>query len=166
MNAIGKILTLTTFGESHGVAMGGILDGVPAGADIDLDELQRFVDRRRTRQAVGSSTRDEKDRVEVLSGGRKAVGTGQGRKWTAKWPFHYVSSLERSTRGFGTWDQHCQDSLDQLMVKWPPELTCALQTQVHTLHSVYLLPPCHAYSCHLLHAFLQQRLPNTQMHHA
>ena len=105
-------------------------------------------------------------RVEVLSGGRKAVGTGQGRKWTAKWPFHYVSSLERSTRGFGTWDQHCQDSLDQLMVKWPPELTCALQTQVHTLHSVYLLPPCHAYSCHLLHAILQQRLPNTQMHHA
>lgn len=68
MNTIGKILTLTTFGESHGLAMGGILDGFPAGVDIDLDELQRFVDRRRTGQAVGSSTRGEKDRVEVLSG--------------------------------------------------------------------------------------------------
>ncbi len=68
MNTIGKILTLTTFGESHGLAMGGILDGFPAGVDIDLDELQSFVDRRRTGQAVGSSTRGEKDRVEVLSG--------------------------------------------------------------------------------------------------
>ena len=68
MNTIGKILTLTTFGESHGPAMGGVLDGMPAGVDIDLDELQRFVDRRRAGQSVGSSTRDEQDRVEVLSG--------------------------------------------------------------------------------------------------
>lgn len=68
MNTIGKILTLTTFGESHGPAMGGVLDGMPAGVTIDLDELQHFVDRRRTGQTAGSSTRDEKDRVEVLSG--------------------------------------------------------------------------------------------------
>ena len=68
MNTTGKILTLTTFGESHGPAMGGVLDGMPAGVDIDLDELQRFVDRRRAGQSVGSSTRDEQDRVEVLSG--------------------------------------------------------------------------------------------------
>ena len=68
MNTIGKILTLTTFGESHGPAMGGVLDGMPAGVEIDLDALQRFVDRRRTGQTAGSSTRDEKDRVEVLSG--------------------------------------------------------------------------------------------------
>ena len=68
MNTIGKILALTTFGESHGPAMGGVLDGMPTGVAIDLDELQRFVDRRRTGQTAGSSTRDEKDRVEVLSG--------------------------------------------------------------------------------------------------
>lgn len=68
MNTIGKILTLTTFGESHGPAMGGVLDGMPAGVEIDLEELQRFVARRRTGQTVGASTRDEKDRVEVLSG--------------------------------------------------------------------------------------------------
>ena len=80
MNTIGKILTLTTFGESHGPAMGGILDGMPAGIDIDLEQLQRFVDRRRTGQAPGSSSRDEKDRVEVLSGiwQGKTLGTPIG----------------------------------------------------------------------------------------
>lgn len=80
MNMIGKILTLTTFGESHGPAMGGVMDGVPAGVDIDLEALQRFVDRRRTGQSAGSSTRDERDRVEVLSGiwQGKTLGTPIG----------------------------------------------------------------------------------------
>ena len=80
MNTIGKILTLTTFGESHGSAMGGVLDGMPAGVDIDLDKLQRFVDRRRTGQMPGSSMRGEKDRVEVLSGiwEGKTLGTPIG----------------------------------------------------------------------------------------
>ena len=80
MNTIGKLLTLTTFGESHGPAMGGILDGMPAGLDIDLDALQRFVDRRRTGQTIGSSKRDERDRVEVLSGiwQGKTLGTPIG----------------------------------------------------------------------------------------
>ena len=79
MNTIGKILTLTTFGESHGPAMGGVLDGVPAGVDIDLEVLQRFVDRRRTGH-VGSSSRNEQDRVEVLSGiwQGKTLGTPIG----------------------------------------------------------------------------------------
>ena len=80
MNTIGKIVTLTTFGESHGPAMGGVLDGMPAGVDIDLDVLQGFVDRRRTAQTVGSSARDEQDRVEVLSGiwQGKTLGTPIG----------------------------------------------------------------------------------------
>ncbi len=80
MNTIGKILTLSTFGESHGPAMGGVLDGVPAGVDIDLDALQRFVDRRRPGQTVGASSRGEQDRVEVLSGiwQGKTLGTPIG----------------------------------------------------------------------------------------
>ncbi len=80
MNTLGKILTLTTFGESHGPAMGGVLDGMPAGVDIDMYALQRFVDRRRTGQTAGSSTRDEQDRVEVLSGiwQGKTLGTPIG----------------------------------------------------------------------------------------
>ncbi len=80
MNTFGKILTLTTFGESHGPAMGGVLDGVPAGVAVDLEALQHFVDRRRTGRGRGSSTRDEKDRVEVLSGifQDKTLGTPIG----------------------------------------------------------------------------------------
>lgn len=80
MNTFGKILTLTTFGESHGPAMGGVLDGMPAGVDIDLEALQRFVDRRRTGQTAGSSSRNEQDRVEVLSGiwQGKTLGTPIG----------------------------------------------------------------------------------------
>lgn len=80
MNTFGKILTLTTFGESHGPAMGGVLDGMPVGVEIDLDKLQCFVDRRRTGQTIGSSSRDEKDRVEVLSGiwQGKTLGTPIG----------------------------------------------------------------------------------------
>ena len=80
MNTIGKLLTLNTFGESHGPAMGGVLDGMPAGLDIDLDALQRFVDRRRTGQAIGSSKRVERDRVELLSGiwQGKTLGTPIG----------------------------------------------------------------------------------------
>ncbi len=80
MNMIGKILTLSTFGESHGPAMGGVLDGVPAGVDIDLEALQRFVDRRRPGQTVGVSSRGEQDRVEVLSGiwQGKTLGTPIG----------------------------------------------------------------------------------------
>lgn len=80
MNTIGKILTLTTFGESHGPAMGGVLDGMPASIEMDLEALQRFVDRRRTGQSVGSSSRDEQDRVEVLSGiwQGKTLGTPIG----------------------------------------------------------------------------------------
>ena len=80
MNTLGKILTLTTFGESHGPAIGGVLDGMPAGVVIDLEALQRFVDRRRPGQDTGTSMRAEKDRVELLSGiwQGKTLGTPIG----------------------------------------------------------------------------------------
>ena len=60
--------------------MGGVLDGMPASIEMDLEALQRFVDRRRTGQSVGSSSRDEQDRVEVLSGiwQGKTLGTPIG----------------------------------------------------------------------------------------
>lgn len=80
MNTIGKILTLTTFGESHGPAMGGVIDGMPAGVSIDMDRLQCFVNRRRPGQTAGASARDEKDKVEILSGlwQGKTLGTPIG----------------------------------------------------------------------------------------
>ncbi len=79
MNSFGKLLTLTSFGESHGPAMGGVLDGMPAGVAIDLEKLQRFVDRRRPGQPL-ATPRDEKDCVEILSGiyQGKTLGTPIG----------------------------------------------------------------------------------------
>ena len=46
-NTFGNIFTLTTFGESHGAAVGGVVDGMPAGIDIDLDFIQQELNRRR-----------------------------------------------------------------------------------------------------------------------
>lgn len=76
MNSIGKIYRLTTFGESHGNAMGGVIDGVPAGVTLDLEAIQHFVARRRPGQSAITTTRNEKDRVEFLSGIFEGVTTG------------------------------------------------------------------------------------------
>lgn len=67
-NTIGKIFRLTTFGESHGVALGGIIDGMPAGVEIDLDAVQHDLERRRPGQSAITTSRSENDRVQVLSG--------------------------------------------------------------------------------------------------
>lgn len=68
MNTIGRLLTLTTFGESHGPAIGGVLDGMPSGIAIDLELVERQMSRRRPGQSTVTSARQEPDRVEFLSG--------------------------------------------------------------------------------------------------
>lgn len=80
MNTFGNIYRLTTFGESHGPAVGGIIDGMPAGIDIDLDAVQHQLDRRRPGQSTIVTARDEKDRVKILSGmfDGKTTGTPIG----------------------------------------------------------------------------------------
>lgn len=75
-NSFGKLLTLTTFGESHGKAIGAIIDGFPAGFAIDFAKLNRDLARRRTNQNNASSTRNEKDEVEFLSGIFEGLTTG------------------------------------------------------------------------------------------
>lgn len=79
-NTIGKILTLTSFGESHGPAIGGVVDGMPAGVPVDVEEIQRFVDRRRPGQSAMTTARSEDDKVEFLSGvfEGKTLGTPIG----------------------------------------------------------------------------------------
>lgn len=67
-NIFGKIITLTTFGESHGNAIGGVLDGIPAGLKIDFDFVQNELNRRRPGQSSIVSSRNEPDKVEFLSG--------------------------------------------------------------------------------------------------
>lgn len=75
-NTFGNLLTLTTFGESHGEAIGGVVDGFPAGINIDLDFIQSELDRRRPGQSHITTGRQEADRVELLSGVFEGRSTG------------------------------------------------------------------------------------------
>ena len=76
MNTFGKLFTLTTFGESHGAAVGGIVDGMPAGITIDTDFIQRELARRRPGQSHITTDRKEADQVELLSGVFEGKSTG------------------------------------------------------------------------------------------
>lgn len=75
-NTFGNIFTLTTFGESHGAAIGGVVDGMPAGISIDTDFIQAELDRRRPGQSHITTSRNEADRVELLSGVFEGKSTG------------------------------------------------------------------------------------------
>jgi chorismate synthase len=79
-NSIGKIFVLHTFGESHGPAIGGIIDGCPAGVIIDLNFIQAQLDRRKPGQSKITTQRKESDTVEILSGifEGKSLGTPIG----------------------------------------------------------------------------------------
>ena len=76
MNTIGQIFRLTTFGESHGEAIGGVVDGMPAGVAIDLDFIQQELNRRRPGQSNITTSRQEADQVELLSGVYEGKSTG------------------------------------------------------------------------------------------
>lgn len=76
MNSFGTIYRVTTFGESHGAAIGGVIDGMPAGVKIDMESIQTELDRRRPGQSAIVTNRDEKDRVKVLSGIFEGITTG------------------------------------------------------------------------------------------
>lgn len=68
MNTFGNIFRLTSYGESHGKAIGGVIDGCPAGIEIDMDFIQNELDRRRPGQSKITTPRNEADKVEFLSG--------------------------------------------------------------------------------------------------
>ena len=75
-NTFGHIFTLTTFGESHGEAIGGVVDGMPAGIAIDMDFIQQELNRRRPGQSALTTSRQEADQVELLSGVFEGFSTG------------------------------------------------------------------------------------------
>lgn len=79
-NTFGKIFTLTTFGESHGEAIGGIIDGCPAGIELDFKAIQKELDRRKPGQSKIVTQRKEPDEVQFLSGifEGKTTGTSIG----------------------------------------------------------------------------------------
>ena len=76
MNTFGRKLTLTTFGESHAAAIGGVLDGFPAGVRIDLNFIQSELDKRKPGGSKFATARSEGDRVEILSGVFDGLSTG------------------------------------------------------------------------------------------
>jgi chorismate synthase len=76
MNRFGERFTITTFGESHGKAIGCILDGVPAGLTIDEAFIQSELDRRKPGQNEFATARKEEDKVEILSGVFEGLSTG------------------------------------------------------------------------------------------
>ena len=75
-NSFGNIFRLTTFGESHGPGIGGVIDGFPAGITIDMDFVQQELKRRRPGQSALTTSRQEPDQVELLSGIFEGKSTG------------------------------------------------------------------------------------------
>ncbi len=75
-NSFGTLFRITTWGESHGEALGVVIDGCPPRINLSQEDIQKELDRRRPGQGSGSSPRSEKDRVEILSGVFEGVTTG------------------------------------------------------------------------------------------
>jgi chorismate synthase len=75
-NSFGNLLKLTTFGESHGIAIGGVIDGFPAGMKVDFDAIQKELDRRKPGQSAIVTQRKEPDSVQFLSGVFEGITTG------------------------------------------------------------------------------------------
>ena len=98
-STFGKIFSVTTWGESHGPAVGAVLDGCPAGLPLCEADIQAFLDRRRPGQGKMTTARDEKDKVKILSGVFEGKTTGT--------PISFVVFNE---------DQHSHDYAD--IEKW------------------------------------------------
>jgi chorismate synthase len=75
-NSIGRLFTVTTFGESHGPALGGVVDGCPPGLALSEADMQKDLDRRRPGTSRFTTQRKEPDEVRILSGVMDGVTTG------------------------------------------------------------------------------------------
>ncbi len=75
-NTFGKLFTVTTFGESHGPAIGCVVDGCPPGLHLDAADIQPFLDKRKPGQSKYTSQRREEDHVQILSGVFEGITTG------------------------------------------------------------------------------------------
>jgi chorismate synthase len=75
-NSFGSIFKLTSFGESHGPAIGGIIEGCPAGLTVDMDFIQKELNRRKPGQSAITTQRNEADEIKILSGVFEGKTTG------------------------------------------------------------------------------------------
>lgn len=93
-NTFGRILRLTTFGESHGAAIGGILDGCPAGIPIDEENIQRELDLRKPGQGLAGTARRESDTLHLLSGVFEGLSEGTPIAF-------YIANEDQRSRDYG-----------------------------------------------------------------
>ena len=75
-NTFGKVFRVTTWGESHGPALGAVIDGCPPGMELDASDIQKDLDKRRPGKGGGESPRKEADQVDILSGTFEGLTTG------------------------------------------------------------------------------------------
>ena len=108
---LGNFLTLSTFGESHGIAYGGIINNFPAGLEVDLDEIQHQLDRRKPGQSAIVTQRKESDTVKFLSGifDGKTTGTPIGftieNENQKSKDYDHISQAYRPSHADFTYDQ-------------------------------------------------------------
>ncbi|MBS1618882.1 MAG: chorismate synthase [Bacteroidetes bacterium] len=110
-NSFGQVFRITTFGESHGEAIGAVIDGCPAGLEIDLAVLQSEMDRRRPGQSAITTQRKESDTVRILSG--VFEGKTMGTPITLQIPnedanpadYDQIKKAYRPSHADYTWDQ-------------------------------------------------------------
>ena len=75
-SSIGKLFKLTTFGESHGSMIGGVIEGCPSGLKLNIEAIQSDLDRRRPGQSKVTTSRNESDQVQIVSGIFEGITTG------------------------------------------------------------------------------------------
>lgn len=110
-NTIGKLFKLMSFGESHGVAVGGVIDGCPAGVELSVERIQQELNRRRPGQSEVSTPRKEEDEVEILSGIFEGKTTGmpigfmvRNRNQNSK-DYNHLKDLYRPSHADFTWEK-------------------------------------------------------------
>lgn len=110
-NTIGKFFRLMSFGESHGIAVGGVIDGCPAGVELSAEYIQGELNRRKPGQSEVSTPRKEEDEVEILSGIFEGKSTGmpigfmvRNRNQNSR-DYNHLKDLYRPSHADYTWEK-------------------------------------------------------------
>ena len=98
-NTFGKMLRLTTWGESHGDAIGCVLDGCPPNIELSIDEIQSYLDKRKPGQSKFTTQRKEDDKIEILSG---TIKSNSGNHLTTGTPISLlIKNKDQRSRDYG-----------------------------------------------------------------
>ena len=98
-NTFGKMLRLTTWGESHGNAIGCVLDGCPPNIELSIDEIQSYLDKRKPGQSKYTTQRKEDDKIEILSG---TIKSNSGNHLTTGTPISLlIKNKDQRSRDYG-----------------------------------------------------------------